>query len=103
PGSRFGAENRSGTASQLISRRPLPNVPPIPLFVPREALKASTAVWISAGVLPDASNTCGAAEAVTGLKMNVKPQLAIASESQCFFIKDFFNSVVFIIFFQVVT
>jgi hypothetical protein len=33
--------------------------------------------------------------------MNVKPQLAIASESQCFFIKEFLiKSVVFIIFFS---
>jgi hypothetical protein len=62
-------------------------------LVPREALKASTAVWISAGVAPDASNTCGAAEAVTGLKMNVKPQLAIASESQCLFIIFFIGCI----------
>jgi hypothetical protein len=36
-------------------------------------------------VAPDASNTSGSAEAATGLKMSVKPKLAIASESQCFF------------------
>jgi hypothetical protein len=36
-------------------------------------------------VTPDASNTCGAAEAATGLKMSVKPKLAMASESQCLF------------------
>src|SRR5213083_1999497 len=34
---------------------------------------------------PDASNTSGSAEAATGLKMSVKPKLAIASESQCLF------------------
>ena len=54
------------------------------LGFPKKVLKASTAVWISAGVAPEASNTCGAAEAATGLNMNVKPRAAIASESQCF-------------------
>ncbi len=85
-GNRFGAEKASGTPSQLISRRPVGNVPPTPLLGPKKFLKASTAVWMSAGVAPDASNTSGSAEAATGLKMSVKPKLAIASESQCFFI-----------------
>jgi hypothetical protein len=44
---------------------------------PKKFLNASTAVWISAGVAPDASNT--SAEAATGLKMSVKPKVAIAS------------------------
>jgi hypothetical protein len=34
---------------------------------------------MSAGVAPDASNTSGSAEAGTGLKMRVKPKVAIAS------------------------
>ncbi len=84
-GNRFGAEKASGTPSQLISRRPVGNVPPIPLLSPKKFLKAVTSVRISFGVTPDASNTCGAAEAATGLKMSVKPKLAIASESQCLF------------------
>ena len=84
-GIRFGAEKASGTPSQLISRRPVGNVPPIPLLSPKKFLKAVTVFRISFGVTPDASNTCGAAEAATGLKMSVNPKLAIASESQCLF------------------
>ncbi len=53
------------------------------LGFPKKVLKASTAVWISAGAAPEASNTCGAAEAATGLKMSVKPRVAIASKSEC--------------------
>ena len=85
----------------LISRRPVANVPPTPLLFPKKALKASTLFWISAGVAPDASNTCGAAEAATGLKMSVKPKVAIASERQCLLINEFLiESVVFIILFS---
>src|SRR6266496_5376691 len=73
------AEKASGTPSQLISRRRSGNVPPTPLLGPKKFLKASTAVWISAGVAPDASNTSGSAEAATGLRMRVKPKVAIAS------------------------
>jgi hypothetical protein len=50
---------------------------------PKKLLNAFTCVRISAGVAPDASNTCGAAEAATGFKTSVKPKLAIASKSQC--------------------
>jgi len=78
-GIRFGAEKAAGTPSQLISRRPVGNVPPTPLLGPKKFLNASTAVWISAGVAPDASNTTGSAEAATGLKMRVKPNVATAS------------------------
>ena len=42
--------------------------------------KASTAVWISAGVAPDASNTCGSAEAIIGWKTSVKPKAAAAAK-----------------------
>src|SRR5262245_8482699 len=63
-GRSFGSAKASGTASQLISRRPSGNVPPTPLLGPRKARKASTAAWISAGLAPDASNTTGAATAV---------------------------------------
>jgi hypothetical protein len=73
-GNRFSEEKASGTPSQLISRRPVANVPPTPLLFPKKALKASTLFWISAGVAPDASNTCGSAEAANGLKMSVKPK-----------------------------
>src|SRR4029434_3834539 len=75
----LGAEKASGTPSQLISRRPSGNVPPTPLLGPKKSLNASTAVWMSAGVAPDASHTSGSAEAATGLKMSVKPKVAIAS------------------------
>jgi len=84
-GNRFGAEKASGTPSQLISRRPVGNVPPTPLLSPKKFLKAFTVFRISFGVTPDASNTSGSAEAATGLKMSVKPKVAIASESQCLF------------------
>jgi len=56
------------------------------LGFPKKFLKAFTVFRISAAVAPDASNTCGAAEAATGLKMSVKPSMAIASESECLFI-----------------
>src|SRR5262249_44384962 len=63
-GMSLGAANASGTASQLISRWPSGNEPPTPLLVPRNARKASTAAWISAGLAPDASNTTGAAPVI---------------------------------------
>jgi hypothetical protein len=70
----------------LISRWPVADGGPAMLLgFPKKFLKASTTVWISAGVTPDASNTCGAADAATGLKMSVKPKLAMASKSQCLF------------------
>src|SRR3989454_5022324 len=54
----FGAEKASGTPSQLISRRPLGNEPAtLGLRGPRQARKASTAAWISAGPAPPASKT----------------------------------------------
>src|SRR6266496_1611630 len=57
-GNAFGAEALSGTPSQLISRRPLPNEPAwLGLRVPRSARKASTAAWIAAGLAPAASRT----------------------------------------------
>jgi hypothetical protein len=85
-GKRFGAEKASGTPSQLISRWPVADGGPAMLLgFPKKFLKASTAVWISAGVAPEASNTCGAAEAATGLNMSVKPKVAIASQRQCLF------------------
>jgi hypothetical protein len=52
------------------------------LGFPKKFLKASTVVWISAGVTPDASNTCGAAEAAVRLNMSVKPSAAIAGKSE---------------------
>src|SRR5262249_425277 len=59
----FGAAKASGTASQLISRRPSGNEPPTPLLVPRKARKASTVAWISSGIAPVASkNSAAAAE-----------------------------------------
>jgi hypothetical protein len=83
-GNRFGAEKASGTASQLISRWPVADGGPAMLLgFPKKFLKASTAAWISAGVTPDASNTCGAAEAAARLNMSVKPRVAIASKSEC--------------------
>ena len=83
-GNRCGAEKASGTPSQLISRWPvLDGGPAMLLGFPKKFLKPSTAVWISAGVAPDASNTCEAADAATGFKTSVKPKLAIASKSQC--------------------
>src|SRR5437762_13594079 len=85
-GNRFGEEQASGTPSQLISRWPVADGGPAMLLgFPKKFLNASTAVWISAGAAPDASNTCGAAEAATGLRMSVKPSVAIASESDCLF------------------
>src|SRR5438094_2486951 len=85
-GNRFGAEKASGTASQLISRWPVADGGPAMLLgFPKKFLKAFTVFRISFGVAPDASNTCGAAEAATGLKMSVKPSVAIASESECLF------------------
>src|SRR5437762_3800656 len=85
-GNRFGAEKASGTASQLISRWPVADGGPAMLLgFPKKFLKAFTVFRISAAVAPDASNTCGAAEAATGLKMSVKPSMAIASESECLF------------------
>jgi hypothetical protein len=65
-GKLFGAEKASGTASQLISRRPSGNELPTPLLSPRNARKSSTAVWMSVGLAPDASNTTGAATAMVG-------------------------------------
>src|SRR5436309_5401032 len=85
-GNRFGAEKASGTASQLISRWPVADGGPAMLLgFPKKFLKTFTVFRISAAVAPDASNTCGAAEAATGLKMSVKPSMAIASESECLF------------------
>jgi hypothetical protein len=85
-GNRCGAEKASGTPSQLISRWPVADGGPAMLLgFPKKFLKAFTVFRISFGVAPDASNTTGAAEAPTGLKMTVKPQVAIASESQCLF------------------
>ena len=82
-GNRFGAEKASGTASQLISRWPVADGGPAMLLgFPKKFLKAFTLVRISAAVAPDASNTCGAAEAATGFKTSVKPKVAIASKSQ---------------------
>ena len=67
------------------------------LGFPKKILKAFTVFRISFGVAPDASNTCGAAETATGLKLSVKPKVAIASESQCLLIifMDFIGSVIF--------
>jgi hypothetical protein len=53
------------------------------LGFPKKFLKAFTSLRIFAGVAPDASNTCGAAEAPTGLKIRVKPRVAIAGKSEC--------------------
>jgi len=53
------------------------------LGFPKKFLKASTVVWISAGVTPEASNTCGSAWAAARFNMIVKPRVAIASKSGC--------------------
>ncbi len=56
----LGAENWSGTPSQLISRRPSSKVPPTPLLAPpRLARNASTAPWMSPGLAPAASCSTG--------------------------------------------
>src|SRR5215471_13427461 len=61
-GKAFGEENASGTPSQLISRRPLPNEPgTFGLRVPSAARNASTVPWILAGLAPEAENVMGAA------------------------------------------
>src|SRR5262249_1579878 len=61
-GSRLGAENASGTASQFISRLPVPNEPAtLGLRVPRSVLKASTDGVIAAASGPDASKVIGKA------------------------------------------
>src|SRR4030095_4159973 len=62
----FGDEKPSGTASQLISRRPSSKEPPTPLFLPRKFLKPSTSAWMSAGVDPAASKTTGVARMIAG-------------------------------------
>src|SRR3954465_14295226 len=52
-GNGFGAEAASGTPSQFISRRPLPNEPATFGFkVPRLARKASTVPWMAAALGP---------------------------------------------------
>src|SRR5262249_5546814 len=54
-GSRLGAENASGTASQFISRLPVPKEPATLGFrLPRSVLKASTVGVIAAASGPDA-------------------------------------------------
>src|SRR5919197_6135871 len=54
-GSRFGAEKLSGTASQFISRLPVPNEPAtLGLRVPRSALKRFSDGVIAAASGPDA-------------------------------------------------
>src|SRR2546425_9162631 len=54
-GSRFGAEKAAGTASQFISRLPVPNEPGTLGFrFPRSLLKASTDGVIAAASGPDA-------------------------------------------------
>src|SRR5580765_2869636 len=54
----LGEETASPTPSQLISRRPPANVPPIPLLPPpRSARNWSTEAWMDAGVGPVASRT----------------------------------------------
>src|SRR5262249_54688090 len=61
-GSRFGAEKLAGTASQFISRLPVPNEPAtLGLRVPRSVLKASTDGVIAAASGPDASKVIGTA------------------------------------------
>src|SRR5215510_14107298 len=61
-GSRLGAENASGTASQFISRLPVPNEPAtLGLRVPRSVLKAFTDGVIAAASGPDASKVIGTA------------------------------------------
>src|SRR5258706_15765201 len=52
-GKRFGAEEPSGTPSQLISRRPLPKEPAtLALSVPKLVRNASTVAWIPAALRP---------------------------------------------------
>jgi hypothetical protein len=61
-GSRFGAEKAAGTASQFISRLPVPNEPAtLGLRVPRAVLKASTDGVIAAASGPDAEKGIGTA------------------------------------------
>src|SRR5947209_19371608 len=64
-GKRLGDENASGTPSQLISRRPLPNDPAtFGLSVPREVRNASTVDWMAVASAPEAEKTTPAARAV---------------------------------------
>src|SRR5436309_15641096 len=63
----FGAESASGTPSQLISRRPLPNDPAMFGFrVPREDRKASTVAWIAVESGPEADKVTKAPRDVAG-------------------------------------
>ena len=58
----LGAENPSGTPSQLISRRPVPKLPlTLGFSVPSAVLKASTVDWMPAGFAPEAEKMIGAA------------------------------------------
>src|SRR4051812_11848783 len=58
----FGADNASGTPSQLISRRPLPKLPAALAFsVPSAVRYASTVACMFAGTAPDAEKTMGLA------------------------------------------
>src|SRR5262245_40856923 len=64
----FGAAKRSGTPSQLISRRPSWKEPPTLLSSPPRKLRNSAiASWMSAGADPAASKTLGAAKVIAGL------------------------------------
>src|ERR1041385_8739118 len=60
-GRKLGSATASGTASQLISRRPVPNEPPTPLLFPKKVLNAFTSAKMSEGLAPDASKTVGSA------------------------------------------
>src|SRR5215207_2089530 len=66
-GSAFGAAKPSGTPSQLTSRRPDSNDPPLlGLSAPSRVRKASTVDWIAAGFAPAARSTGSAAGAAAG-------------------------------------
>src|SRR5437762_12229098 len=72
----LGAESASGTPSQLISRRPLPNEPATFGFAaPSEARNASTVAWIAAALAPDAENMIVASEIETE-ESNTQPPTA---------------------------
>ena len=71
-GKLLGAENASGTPSQLISRRPLPNEPAtFGLSVPRVVRNASTVDWMAVASAPEAERTTAAARAVWALSKAV--------------------------------
>src|SRR5215470_14408848 len=73
-GKAFGEEAASGTPSQLISRRPVPNEPAtFGLRLPSAARNASTVPRILAGLAPEAENVMGLASRTVQKTRNTMP------------------------------